>query len=203
MSSSSRSANPRIIVLNGSLGGSSGNTGAVLSLLVKELAGRAEVHEVSLSESYDLSQVLEQISKSQGVVVATGTYWDSWGSPLQRFLEDATDHEASDTWLGKPAAVLVTMHSVGGKEVLSRLQGVLGTLGCLIPPMSGLTYSLANHLALKGERSPFHDDLWQLPDLKVIASNLLAASALSASAGAAWTSWPVDSGDPRRKWFSV
>ncbi len=199
---------PRIVVLNGSLGGKSGNTGTVLALLVQELAPRADVEEVTLSESYQLAHVLDQIGKSQGLVIATGTYWDSWGSPLQRFLEESTDHEATDTWLGKPVATLVTMHSVGGKEVLSRLQGVLSTLGCLIPPMSGLTYSLANHLALKGDRSPFHDDLWQLPDLKVIASNLLMAidhygNRPGSSQLPPWTSWPVDSGDPRRKWFSV
>ena len=90
-----------------------------------------------------------QLEKSQGFVFVTGTYWDSWGSPLQKFLENVTDLEGSPAFLGKPAIVMVLNHSVGGKGVLSRLQGVLSTLGCLIPPMSGIVYSWVTEQLLK------------------------------------------------------
>jgi hypothetical protein len=113
-------------------------------------------------------------------------------------LEDATEFEASDLWLGKPASVVVTMHSVGGKEVLSRLQGVLSTLGALIPPMSGMTYSMASHLALKTPPSPFQEDLWQLRDFEILSHNLKTALGLRPK----WRSWPVDEGDARRRWFT-
>ena len=150
---------------------------------------------------------------SDGLVFATGTYWDSWGSPLQRFLEQATALEAEGAFLGKPAAVLVTMHSVGGKGVLSRLQGVLSTLGCLIPPMSGLVYSLATQVATRmterlaaghgdadaAAAAAHLDDFWHLDELEVVAHNLLEALA----GGRDYHSWRVDGGDPRRRWLTT
>ena len=133
------------------------------------------------------------LERARGFIFATGTYWDSWGSPLQRFFEESTSLEGGAVWLGKPAATLVTMHSVGGKGVLSRLQGVLSTLGVLIPPMSGLAYSQANHLALQ---SGGDADFWRVEDLEVVAHNLLAALKLREG----WRSWPVES-DFQSRWF--
>jgi len=77
------------------------------------------------------------------------------------------------------------------------LQGVLNTLGCAIPPMSGFVYSLSNHLALQVE-SDFAEDFWQLKDLEVVANNLVRAGAVRAAGEA----WPVDHADPRRRWIS-
>jgi hypothetical protein len=116
---------------------------------------------------------------------------------MQRFLEEATEFEVGDIWVGKPAAVLVTMHSVGGKGVLSRLQGVLSTMGMLIPPMSGMAYSLATHLAMQIKDNSFHADFWQIQDLAIIAHNLTEAL----SGGRSWKAWPVDTQDPYRRWF--
>lgn len=197
---------PRILVVNGSLGGARGNTGALLDSLLAEvragaLADQAPTLDIlALADGFDPHELPPRLEAADAFVFATGVYWDSWGSPLQRFLEEVTATEAGDAWLGKPAAVLVTEHSVGGKSVLSRLQGVLGTLGCLIPPMSGMVYSMANHLALRGERSEFHDDLWQRGDFRVIARNLLAAWAFSGQGEPRWRAWPVDSQDARRRW---
>ena len=170
---------PSIVILNGSLGGSGGNTQAVLTQLIAELEPRSRVEVVHLAtdrrQAADLEPLLEAAS---GFVFASGTYWDSWGSPLQRFFEDATPFEGGPMWLGKPAAVVVTMHSVGGKGVLSRMQGVLSTLGLTIPPMTGFAYSYACHLALAGETwNPAFADFWQLGDLETIAHNLLESIA--------------------------
>lgn len=188
----------RIAVINGSLGGKSGNTGRILALLLEMLISGSELREIHLSPGFPNPRGLEEtLAWAQGFVFASGTYWDSWGSPLQRFFEETTDFEAGEHWLGKPACTLVTMHSVGGKEVLSRLQGVLSTLGCQIPPMSGMIYSLANHLALRGQPSEFHADLWQLGDLGVLAHNLVTALEKRTD----WKAWPVDTSDPKRRWF--
>lgn len=199
---------PKILVLNGSLGGRDGNTSQVLSRLVTELEGRASVEAIHLAERLGPRSkpaiddaMVEQLKSADGFVFATGTYWDSWGSPLQAFLESTTHLEAGDAWLGKPAAFVVTMHSVGGKEVLSRLQGVATTLGMAVPPMTGFVYSLANHLALSTASNPFHADLFQLSDLRVVASNLVEALRVRSASGASWTTWPVDDGDPGRRWL--
>lgn len=190
-----------IVLLDGSLGGARGNTCAVLAPLLGRLRERAHVVEVHLAAGEGDPGALERLLlDASGFVFATGTYWDSWGSPLQVFLERATRFEASRVWLGKPAAVVITAHSVGGKDVLSRLQGVLGTLGLAIPPMTGFVYSLAVHAALRAH----HDgdgrraDFWQLGDLDVVADNLLEA----VSGGRAYRAWAVDGGDPSRAWMT-
>ncbi len=192
---------PQITVINGSLAGGQGSTGALLQLLGNAIGQRASLRQIELREISDPSSLLETLRNSDAFVFATGTYWDSWGSPLQRFLEQITETEGDPAiWLGKPAAVVVTMHSVGGKGVLSRLQGVLSTLGCLIPPMSGMVYSQANHLALQSRKNTTEGqslDFWRPEDLTVVAHNLLE----SLGARKSWKSWPVDREDFERPWF--
>lgn len=189
----------RIVILDGSLGGSGGNTDAVLAALVAHLAPLSQTEIIRLSAQPLFEPELEDsLRRADGFVFASGTYWDSWGSPLQRFFEQSTHLEVSDVWLGKPAAAVVTMHSVGGKGVLSRLQGVLSTLGLMIPPMTGIAYSLACHLALAGAAmDPELADFWQLGDLEVVAHNLLQA----ARGQRAWRPWLVDSRPAGRRWM--
>ena len=186
----------KILILNGSLGGNSGNTEFLLERLQKSISSCEVVHlKDFLDKKIKLIDLKTKLEQADGFVFTSGTYWDSWGSPMQYFLEAATEFEASDIFMGKPAAVMITMHSVGGKGVLSRLQGVLNTLGMLIPPMSGIVYSLAGQLALETE-STFVEDFWSLEDVDVIAHNLMTA----VNKESAYKSWPVDHKDPKRLW---
>jgi NAD(P)H-dependent FMN reductase len=194
----------RIVMLNGSPAGAIGNTSIVLGMLRENLVPHAEVRVIHLAERPSSEKIADSLTWAEGFVFGTGTYWDSWGSPLQTFLEQTTMLEASSVWIGKPAAVIVTMHSVGGKEVASRLQGVLTTLGLMIPPMSGFIYSLANQLALEGPETSLKEDLWQLKDLEVVGANLIRAIDLDTLARAHqknWSAWTVDRADPSRLWL--
>ncbi len=192
----------RLLVINGSLSGSTGNTGIALNRLSKLLAQDADLDCLHLAEHFPTKGEIESLLQSaDGLIFSSGTYWDSWGSPLQRFLETLTDLEGTDAWLGKPAICLVTMHSVGGKEVLSRLQGVLSTLGLLTPPMSGIVLSLANQLAAQTPND-FADDFWQLADLEILAQNLLEAVRIRKEHRPAWKAWTVDRKNPSRRWIS-
>src|SRR5215813_3932655 len=190
---------PKIMIINASRGGAEGNTAEVLRLAGEALKTRAAVTMVVLADT-DSEEVLKEIEKTDGLVFGTGTYWDSWSHYLQRFLEEATATEGTATWLGKPAAVFVTGHSEGGKGVLSRLQGVLATFGCLIPPMGGMVYSLANQLAIArgGEET---EDLWSLADIDVVCRNLCEAMILSKRA--TWESWPVDRAGFAKLWIKA
>ena len=193
---------PRVLLINGSPSGKQGNSASVLDQLTVHLQAGATIESLVLADSFDSVLIESQIRATDGFVFATGTYWDSWGSPLQRFFETMTALEATDAWLGKPAAVLVTMHSVGGKGVLSRLQGVLNSLGVLIPPLTGWVYAASGQAAIsvfetpaEGEaesarvqRSMIVDDLWRLADLEIVAHNLLAALYRTNN----WKAWPVD-----------
>lgn len=188
----------KILILNGSPAGDKGNCALWIKGLQIFLKKRAQVEVIHLSKKTFSASLQKKIESASGVIFVTGTYWDSWGSPLQKLLEDMTAMEASASLLGKPAAVFVLMHSVGGKSVLSRLQGVLSTMGFLIPPMSGMVYSLVSDIALKG-KSTHVKDFWHLDDAELILDNFLKACDLKVT----WVTWPVDKKDPKRMWFQV
>lgn len=184
-----------ILILNGSIHGEAGNCGLLLRALTRK---HREIrwNVVHLAKTSFGPGLIKKIVKADAVLCMTGTYWDSWGSPLQKFLEDATDLEARPEILGKPLGACVLMHSVGGKEVLSRLQGVFSTMGFLIPPMSGMAYSLSGQLALHS-KNVHAKDFWCLEDLDIIVVNLV----LAAQSKTAWQTWPVDRKNFRKKWL--
>lgn len=186
----------KVLIFNGSPSGGAGNCGAWIKLVEKSLKGRASCRVVHLAQTSFSSSLRKEMEAADGFIFVTGTYWDSWGSPLQAFLEDITSLEGSPKLVGKPVSVFVLMHSVGGKSVLSRLQGVLSTFGFLIPPMSGMVYSLVSDIALKS-KSSFAEDFWQKGDVPLILQNFLIACDLKTS----WTTWPVDKKNPRRRWL--
>ncbi len=189
---------PRILLVNASLGGTDGNTAAALDHLAKHLRPHVDLARVTLAAKPPFEKTVELIAASDAFVFATGTHWDAWSSHLQAFLEALTPHEGKPALLGKPAACVVTEHSVGGKAVLSRLQGVLVTLGCAIPPMSGLVLSRAALTAAE-ERPETATDYWSVDDLATVAANLLAATRMPREA---YTAWPVDREHLHDRWLS-
>lgn len=186
----------KILILNGSPMGAQGNCAVWAQGLLRFFPKDVKVEIVHLAKSSYGPGLKRKMESCSGMIFLTGTYWDSWGSPLQKLLEDMTDLEGTRALMGKPAAVFVLMHSVGGKGVLSRLQGALSTMGFLIPPMCGMVYSLVSDIALKSPSS-HAKDFWQKEDAELIISNFLIATDLQVP----WATWPVDKKDPRRKWL--
>lgn len=186
----------RILALDGSLGGDDGNSSVLLDAAVAWLRAHATVARASLARAPGFAAHSEALAAADALVIATGTYWDSWSSLLQEFLEQATPSEGTPLWLGKPVAVLVTAHSVGGKGVLSRLQGVLATFGAQIPPMGGLVITRAGELA-RAHVEDDCEDMWCVEDVAVVCHNLLAC----ARGQREFRAWPVDRGDPRKRWL--
>jgi len=199
---------PHLLLLNASLAGDAGNTAVLLARARRLLARRATVASITLASASgsQLSALNSQLSAADGFLIGTGTHWDSWSSVLQKFLEDATATEATALWLGKPAAVVVSEHSTGGKGVLSRLQGVLVTLGCSIPPMSGLVISRAALLATQHAPDPATTrDFWCEDDLRVVCHNLAEAARVPLPSAKPplprWRTWPVDRRDFAARWL--
>jgi multimeric flavodoxin WrbA len=193
----------KILICNGSLGSSEGNTHELIKFVEKEIASHGYEYELVqlkdlLEKKISLDEIKNKLNSASGFIFSSGTYWDSWGSPMQNFLEVITPFEGSDIFMGKPAAVFITMHSVGGKEVLSRLQGVLNTMGLLIPPMSGMVYSLSGQLALES-KSSFSDDFWSIEDSSIVIHNLIT----SLENKKTYRPWPVDHKDPKRVWANA
>jgi chromate reductase len=194
----------KIIIFNASPEGSKGNCNQlikknILPILAKTVKTEV-VHLVKLKKLSTNKKLLKSIHQASGFIFVSGTYWDSWGSPLQKYLEEMTHLEGTSYYLGKPASVVILNHSVGGKAVLSRLQGVLVTLGFMIPPMSGMVYGVNTDIALKklGKMKALHqDDFWSLDDLQTILENLL----LSLKIEMDWASWAVDRKNFKKVWL--
>lgn len=192
----------KILIINGSLGSDHGNTSVLInechSLLASNNISTEVLHlnDFFQQNHKDEKTVLKkELQQADGFIFTSGTYWDSWGSPMQKFLETITDFEGTEVLFAKPCSVVITMHSVGGKEVLSRLQGVLNTMGLLIPPMSGLVYALSTHLAFQ-VKTDFACDFWSKDDLKIVIHNLISGLNISQT----FQTWPVDKKDPTRLW---
>ena len=197
-----------ILLVNGSRSGNEGNSHLLLELCAGHLRERgASITNITLAKPWQPDDVRAAFDRCDGAIFGTGTYWDSWSTHLQHFFEVASDWEGTSPFLGKPVGCVVSMHSVGGKEVLSRLQGVLNVLGMAIPPMSGMVYSYVNHKALQAKSSgtdlealthdAFRDDIWCPEDLEVVAHNVFEM----ARGTRARISWPVDRNGFRGRWF--
>ncbi len=191
----------KILHLIASLEGKAGNTYKLIGDLKNSLPAGFEIKEIELLSLSKLTsadyktKILEIFTDIDALVISTGTYWDSWSSHLQRFLEESTFLEASPLVFSKPASIIVSMHTVGGKEMLSRLQGVLSTQGYLIPPQSSLVLS---YLAEKNlnDNDSFADDFWTKKEIPLIMKNLCAFIDIKTTA----TPWEVDQKDPKRVW---
>ena len=172
-----------ILIINGALGGRTGNTSMLLKKIKKMiLKGREgiSVKTIHLHPAFSWNRVKRSIKKADGLIFSTGTYWDSWGSPMQQLFEKMTVLEGSKYLVGKPAGAVVTMHSVGGKEIVSRILGNLVSLGCMIPPFAGFAYSYADHVAHKTRTSgrKLLDDVWHIQDLQSLLNNLIKAASI-------------------------
>lgn len=190
---------PRVLAIQAGLGGTTGNGAILLAHALEHLAPHAELETAVLATAPGFAPHRDAIARADAIVIATGTYWDGFSSHLQRFFEEATETEGTDLWLGKPIACLVSAHSAGGKAVLSRLQGVLVTLGASIPPMGGLVVTLAAQIAIDHATPEEAADLWCVADLEVVCHNLLVAARTADRA--AYRAWHVDRRDPMRVWL--
>lgn len=188
---------PRILLINGSLGGATGNTAELLARAEIAFEGRATVSHLEMLRQPTMDRILAEVEAADGFIFGTGTYWDSWGSPMQIFLEMTAHTEGEDLWLGKPAGIIVTAHAVGAKGILSRLMGVLNVYGIVFPPFAGLAYTWSNEVALPHASDHLKNELWKPEDVDVIAHNVLEVI----RGGREWLHWPSNSGRYGEKWL--
>lgn len=196
-----------VLIINGAIGGRTGNTAMLLKKIKRMILKEHEavkVKTVNLHPTFCWTSVKRSIKKADCLIFSTGTYWDSWGSPMQQLFEKMTVLEGSKYLVGKPACAIVTMHSVGGKEVCSRILGNLVSLGCMIPPFAGFAYSYADHVAHKTRTSGRRllDDVWHIQDLQTLLNNLIkAASNESKPVYEVWNFLDTTAFDPTTVWL--
>lgn len=177
-----------LLIVEGGIHGREKNCGQIVHALV-ELSPFEATSVVYLSGMSILEKV---ICNADAILFLTGVYWDDCGWPLQKFLSDFTHLECDSRIMGKPAGVIVLCHSVGGKSVLSRLQGVLSSQGFLIPPLSGMVLS-------RDSMDSKDADSWGLADMDIVLQNLYIACLLKL----AWRKWPVQRVDYDKVWVSL
>lgn len=177
----------RLLILNGSLRGTGGDSAHVAARITAQATacGIAADTITLATESRAIDDVVAQVRAASGFVVLTGTYWGSWGSPLQRFFEVMTPWEATDAFLGKPAGAVVTMESVSGAEVGSRLLSTMNLLGCAIVPLGLVALSRVGRVV---EGDPAFCDVWQASDIDILTENLVAAIAVPSRV----KGWPTE-----------
>lgn len=74
-----------ILILNGSPNGKKGNGTRLIKTIEKNLPRSLKTKIIHLSEVKKISSIYKDIDRASGFIFVTGTYWDSWGSPLQKF----------------------------------------------------------------------------------------------------------------------
>lgn len=161
----------KILFVNGSLFGTESNTFSLVEKLGKFLSEYEIVH-LNLSENKNHKIIVELIDEADGFIFGTGTYWQSWSSYLQSFFEEMVRYEGDKIWMNKPFCTVVTMHSIGGMDVASRIQSNLSLFGLVVPPMCCIVHSYVNTLLTK-----ISDEcnIWGERDLEIIANNLKVA----------------------------
>jgi NAD(P)H-dependent FMN reductase len=185
-----------VLVLNAGLGGLDGNSQVVAEHAATLLRKRGVRYELITLREARRGDVPAALQRAERLVFVSGTYWGGFSSLLQQLFEELTPTETGELWLGKPAAVLVTAHQVGAQSVLHRLQGVLVTLGCALPPLSGVVISRVGE-ALRDRAPELCDDVWGLADVETVLHNLLA----SPYAPRAFRVWPVDREHYAERWL--
>lgn len=185
-----------VLVLNAGLAGTGGNSQVVAEHCSQLLRALGVPHESLVLRDAAPGVAAAAIGRAERLVFITGTYWGGFSSSLQQLFEELTPTEASELWLGKPVAVLVTAHQVGAQSVLFRLQGVLVAFGCLVAPMSGVVISKLGE-ALRSRAPELCLDVWGLEDVATALHNLLAAP----FAPGAFRAWPVDRENYAERWL--
>jgi hypothetical protein len=175
------------LIINAGLAGTEGNSQIITLRCERVLRDAREAHATLVLRGATLEGATEAIRRAERLVFVSGTYWGGFSSLLQSLIEELTPTEGTELWLGKPAAVVVSAHQVGAQTVLWRLQGLLVTLGCLIPPMSGVVITRTGE-ELRRRAPELCDDVWGLDDVDTALANLRAAPRLCQ----AFRAWPID-----------
>lgn len=183
-----------ILLINASLRGTEGNSSKIIeraaTTINREKGMNASV--LTLAEPLsDISSVKKQLQQASAFFIVSGTYWNNWSSPLQRFIEVMSVFENTDVFFGKPVACAVTMDAAGGMEVAARLHATFSGFGCWSPPCSTLVISRVGQQAVNASSKLKNDpnkDVWRLDDLEIVIQNLMT----SANMKGKWKSWPIE-----------
>lgn len=190
---SMKKKNSKILLINGSIRGDEGNSGKIIkraATIINE-GKNISAPVITLADPLDtISSIKKQLQQADAFFVVSGTYWNNWGTPLQRFIEIMSVFENTDVFFGKPVACAVTMDAAGGMEVAARLHSVFSGFGCWSPPCSTLVISRVGQQAVDastGMKNDPNKDVWRLEDLNIVLQNLIASTNLECK----WKRWPI------------
>lgn len=182
-----------ILIINASIRGDEGNSNSIAlaakNYIEKQKIGTAEIYTLT-SPKKTLKEVYQLLEKKDAFIVITGTYWNNISSVLQRFIEICTLFENTEAFLGKPISAIVSMDSVGGVDVASKIINSFSGLGCWSPPCSSIILSRLGEEAVKRtadwEEDP-NEDVWRLKDIEILIDNIDIACQFDRKK---WKVWP-------------
>lgn len=180
-----------ILIINGSIRGTVGNSGEIIKKAISHLQQEKHIATTVLTLTdpiSSISSVKHLFKEANGFLIVSGTYWNSWGSPLQRLIEVMSVFENTEVFFGKPVACAISMDSVGGFEVAARLHAVFSGFGCWSPPCSTLVVSRVGLEAVDrtyGRKDDPNEDVWRLDDLQIVINNLIVSTHMNIN----WKCW--------------
>lgn len=182
--------NKKILILNASLRGNSGNSHSLAQKIKNDISNKADVEIYNLVQpKKTIQEVYSLLESADGFIVITGTYWNNVSSILQRFFEICTQFENTPAFLGKPVSVVVSMDSVGGIDVASKISEIFGGLGCWTPPHATVVLSRVGEDAARLTKNLEDDpnaDVWVVEDILILIENMLIACQVDRSK---WVTW--------------
>lgn len=184
----------KILIINGSIRGKLGNSGKIAKKAAEFISFQKETQcsVLTLADPMpSIKDVRGLLNDSDCFLIISGSYWNSCGSLLQRFIEVTTVYENTEVFFGKPVACAISMDSVGGVEVASHIHSVFSAFGCWSPPCSTLVISRVGQEAVKAtsdlEDDP-NEDVWRLDDIEIVLRNLIVSARIKGD----WEHWPND-----------
>ena len=181
-----------MLIINGSIRGNGGNSARIIDVIKRTSTMLDRSMEVlTLAEGMpSMGEVKTRLLNSDSFLIVTGNYWNSWGSPFQRFLEVVTAYENTEVFFGKPVACIVSMDSVGGIEIAARLHNVFSGFGCWSPPCSTVVISRVGQEAIEASQARkdgTNEHVRRPSDISVLIENLLISEPLK---NTRWLRWP-------------
>ena len=127
-------------------------------------------------------RLFAEIEPADGIVLATPVNWIGPTTLMKMFIDNLTYLEGEFKLQGKVAATLTHCWEDGGFTVAQDLNGILNTMGCIIPPY-------ASNMRNKNLRKNIQT-VWMWKDASLLGKNMVTMIEMIRTMGPDWSYSP-------------